>query len=82
MADEKVKIKDIKGLEFTCNTCGLSLSYQLSTQKAFINECPNCGVEWIPHELNIQSIRGLKDIFKILSTTQGAGVSLNYTKEH
>ncbi|AQW81405.1 hypothetical protein [Campylobacter pinnipediorum] len=81
MSDEKIPIKDIKGLDFKCNACGLSLSYPLATQQTFINECPNCGIEWIPSQLNIESVRNLKNIFKILSNAQGANISLSFTKE-
>lgn len=81
MSDEKILIKDIKGLEFKCNTCNLTLSYELETQQSFINECPNCGAQWISQQLNIESVRGLKHIFKILTNAQGAKLSLTYVKD-
>lgn len=81
MAEEKIAIKDIKGLELRCNTCNLSLAYELSTQQTFISECPNCGAEWMPQQLNVDGIRGLKQIFKMLGNAQGAKLSLTYEKE-
>ncbi|AQW85583.1 hypothetical protein CPIN18021_0343 [Campylobacter pinnipediorum subsp. caledonicus] len=79
--NEKVLIKDIKGLDFKCNTCGLNLSYILDTQQTFINECPNCGAEWLPAQLNIENVRNLKSIFKVLSKIAGADISLSFEKE-
>lgn len=81
MSDEIIPIKNINGLSFKCKTCGLELIYKLDTQQSFINECPNCGVEWLPHQLNIESLRGLKSIFKILTNSQGAKLSFKFTRD-
>lgn len=76
MSDENIVIKNIKGISFECKHCKTTLSFEFATQQAYISECPNCGAEWLPQQLNIEALRNLKSTFKILSNASGSNVSL------
>lgn len=72
----KQNVKNIKGIEFVCIHCQTSISFVFETHKVFLNECPNCGAEWLPQTLNIEAMKNIKHTLKTLREASGADISL------